>query len=145
MVKKKAVNPRGPQRNKKAMFEDFKVAAINSGGILLPIAKKMDIPYNTLVDFVKSNKYGEACQEILHNEREKITDLAEKNLFQKINDKSFPAIKFYLSTKGKDRGYVERQEVDQQTTLQGAGFQLNVVMPEGLKEKLDETKKSKKQ
>jgi len=39
-------------------------------------------------------------------------DVAESKLLELINDKNITAIIFYLKTKGKKRGYVEKQEVD---------------------------------
>lgn len=44
-------------------------------------------------------------------------DFAEGKLMACINNSEFPAIKFYLGTKHKNRGYVERQE---QTGADGA-------------------------
>ena len=39
-------------------------------------------------------------------------DVADSKLLELINDKNITAIIFYLKTKGKKRGYVEKQEVD---------------------------------
>jgi len=39
-------------------------------------------------------------------------DFAESKLHNAINEGSVPAIIFYLKTKGKKRGYVERSELD---------------------------------
>lgn len=38
-------------------------------------------------------------------------DFAESQLHKQIKDGSVPATIFYLKTKGKNRGYVERQEI----------------------------------
>ncbi len=43
--------------------------------------------------------------------RECVTDLAESQLYKKIAEGDLTAIIFYLKTRGKARGYVERQEL----------------------------------
>lgn len=45
-----------------------------------------------------------ACEEAL-------LDLAESKLMENINKGATPELIFYLKTKGKKRGYVERQEI----------------------------------
>ena len=51
--------------------------------------------------------FDAACKDI----EEALVDFAESMLMQKISaDKDLTAIIFYLKTKGKDRGYVERSE-----------------------------------
>ena len=52
--------------------------------------------------------FDAACKEI----EDALVDFAESMLMEKINDKDLTAIIFYLKTKGKDRGYVERSEQD---------------------------------
>ena len=47
----------------------------------------------------------------LREERERMTDIAEASLYQQIKDGQGWAVCFYLKTIGKERGYVERQEV----------------------------------
>lgn len=43
--------------------------------------------------------------------QEELLDLAEEKLLELIREKNVAAIIFYLKTKAKDRGYVERSEV----------------------------------
>jgi Bacterial regulatory protein, Fis family len=43
---------------------------------------------------------------------ESVTDFAETKLMQKISQGDMRAILFRLETKGKNRGYVKRQEID---------------------------------
>ena len=43
--------------------------------------------------------------------RQTLVDRAERGLIKKLVEEEWPAIRYVLSTLGKDRGYVERQEV----------------------------------
>jgi hypothetical protein len=47
---------------------------------------------------------------------ERTVDYAESHLFKLIKNGNPAATIFYLKTKGRNRGYVERQEVDVNTT-----------------------------
>ncbi len=55
---------------------------------------------------------------------ESVTDLAEAKAIKLINAEYWPAIVHRLSTKGKRRGYVERQEV---TGAEGGPMTIRVV------------------
>lgn len=46
------------------------------------------------------------------NVKESLLDLAESKLMENINNNENVAIIFYLKTKGKKRGYIEKQEVE---------------------------------
>ena len=46
------------------------------------------------------------------NVKESLLDLAESKLMENINNNENVAIIFYLKTKGKQRGYIEKQEVE---------------------------------
>ena len=46
------------------------------------------------------------------NVSESLLDLAENRLLEKINDYDTTSIIFFLKTKGKKRGYIEKQEVE---------------------------------
>jgi len=52
-----------------------------------------------------------AVQEALTEERERMTDLAESAMYTAISNGEPWAVAMYLKTQGKNRGYVERQEV----------------------------------
>jgi len=86
-----------------------KKALKDSGGIVSEIARRLDVTRMNLYIFL--NKHPELKEELEH-EREKIVDLAEKALIDKIKEGDSPMIKFILSTKGKNRGYIAKQEVE---------------------------------
>ena len=96
---------------------DQVIAAIKgSGGIKATIANRLGVSRWTVDNYLaRWKKVNDAYEE----ERESITDLAETKLIKEINDGNFPAIKFYLSTKGRDRGYVERQEQHIEANISG--------------------------
>jgi len=50
--------------------------------------------------------------------REGILDMAEAGLIQSIRDREPWAIKYYLSTQGKDRGYTEKHEMDHRGSIE---------------------------
>ncbi len=94
-------------------------AVTESKGLLTLAAKKAGIGYRTLC------KYAELCPTIrqaINESRESITDMAEGKLYQAINAGNMTAIIFYLKTKAKDRGYIERSEF---TGAGGGPIQVN--------------------
>jgi len=68
----------------------------------------LDISRNTLYAWRrKSKKLDEAMTEV----EEALIDFTESKLIEQINTGNITAIIFHLKTKGKNRGYVERQEL----------------------------------
>jgi len=61
-------------------------------------------------------------------------DFAENALFKEIRKGNTPAITFYLKTKGKNRGYIEKTEVEHSSN----DFHIQVNIPESVKELFDE-------
>ena len=57
-------------------------------------------------------------REVYEEENDKFIDEVEEQLKKACRRGSIPAIVFALKTKGKHRGYIERQEVDQSGKLQ---------------------------
>jgi uncharacterized protein (UPF0262 family) len=58
----------------------------------------------------KDNKFKEAINEIAP--KDLFLDFVESKLVEKINTGDTTSIIFALKTKGKNRGYVERQEIE---------------------------------
>jgi hypothetical protein len=86
---------------------DIKKAIEGSGGYISEIARRLKCDWHTANKYIKEFELSED----LIVEDEKATDRAEIKLMQAIEDGEIAAIIFRLKTKGKKRGYVERQEV----------------------------------
>jgi len=71
------------------------------------------ITRNAFYKWTKEKEFKEAFDSIEPDEL--IIDLAESALLEKIKSGDTTAIIFTLKTKGKKRGYVEKQEIDHTT------------------------------
>ena len=97
-------NQNRTEHHKKAMI----AALEKSLGIVTTACKKVGIGRTTFYDWLKEDK--EFAKEV--NEIQDIAlDFAETQLHSQIGGGSTAATIFYLKTKGKKRGYVERQEI----------------------------------
>ena len=101
--------------------EQFIKAIPGTGGIISAIARKVDCEWNTAKAYI--NKYP-TIRQAYDNECQTILDMAETGLYKAIREGKDWAIKYILSTKGKSRGYVERQEV---TGADGGKVQIEYV------------------
>lgn len=102
---KKAVNPTNSDILKKQMIE----ALTKSLGIVTSAAKKVGIHRDTHYEWMKSDSNYNAQVEGLQGVA---LDFAETQLMKSIQNGSDTATIFYLKTKGKSRGYVEKSEVE---------------------------------
>jgi hypothetical protein len=86
------------------------IEAINTSfGLQTIAAKKLHCSRETVDNY--ANKYPLVKQAIKDNQ-EFVLDVAESKLFQLVNSGDLGAICFLLKTKGRFRGYIERQDVD---------------------------------
>jgi len=94
----------------------------NSLGVVTVACKQANIPRSTYYKWLKEDKeFADQVKEI-----ENIAlDFAESQLHSQIKDGSTPATIFYLKTKGKKRGYVEKQELDL-TSAQPVKIKVNI-------------------
>lgn len=77
-------------------------------GIVSTACEKAGIHRSTHYDWLQSDpEYKEAVRLI----EERTIDFAESHLHALIKDKNPAAVIFFLKTKGKGRGYIERQEI----------------------------------
>ena len=88
--------------------EQFLAAIPGSAGIVTTIAKRVGCSWNTAKKYIQ--KYATVNRAWL-DEKEKILDLAETKLIEQISDGEMWAVKYYLATQGKKRGYTEKQEI----------------------------------
>jgi hypothetical protein len=85
------------------------IAAVKeSKGLLTLAAKRAGVSYWTIWKYSKD--YPTVAKAV-EESKEGLLDLAEAKLYQEINNSNMTAIIFFLKTKGKSRGYIERQEV----------------------------------
>ena len=88
----------------------FLEAIEGSGGIKMLIASRMKCSRVTVDKYI--HEYPEVA-EAYSSEVESLNDMVESKLISKIQEEnSLPAMIFYLKCKGKNRGWVERQEVE---------------------------------
>jgi hypothetical protein len=80
-------------------------------GIVTQTAKSLGIHRSTYYDWrSKDEDFAKRCDDV----QEIALDFVEGKLLKRIQDEDTTSILFYLKTKGKHRGYVERTEI--QTT-----------------------------
>ena len=92
-------------QHKKAVLE----ALEQSLGVVTTACKKVGISRRTFYDWMQKDKdFAKQVKDI----EDIALDFAESQLHRQIKDGNTTATIFYLKTKGKHRGYVERQEID---------------------------------
>jgi|TARA_R100001163_G_scaffold40037_1_gene30372 hypothetical protein len=93
------------EHHKKALLD----ALEKSLGVVTTACKTANVGRTTYYEWLKTDEdfkhQVESIQDIA-------LDFAESQLHKQIGDGSTAATIFYLKTKGKNRGYVERQEID---------------------------------
>jgi hypothetical protein len=103
--------------NKKAMLD----ALEKSLGVVTSACKSVDIARETHYRWMREDPEYKAAVDSLSDVA---LDFAESQLHKQIKDGNSTATIFFLKTKGKKRGYVERQELDVST---GKMFQIEVL------------------
>tara|TARA_R100000935_G_scaffold55103_1_gene84751 strand:+ start:382 stop:735 length:354 start_codon:yes stop_codon:yes gene_type:complete len=88
--------------------ESLLKALEQSLGVVTVACKKADIPRSTYYKWLKED--ADFASLVLDIENVAL-DFAESQLHKQISENSTAATIFYLKTKGKKRGYVERQEI----------------------------------
>ena len=115
-------------KDREAAMDKFLEAYEKSLGVLKTACEASGMCRKTIWEWRK--KYPEfdaACHEC----EETAIDFVESKMFKKIDrgDKGSESLMiFYLKTKGKHRGYVEKQEIDMNAEVKGVT--VNVTSPE---------------
>ncbi len=81
-------------------------------GVVTTACKQVDVPRSTYYKWLKTDdEFADKVKEI-----ENVSlDFAESKLFEQIQDNNTTATIFYLKTKGRKRGYWEKQQMDMTT------------------------------
>lgn len=88
--------------------EEMAQALTEAKGFISVVAKRLGCNQSTVRNYIA--RYA-CCREAVENSREAMKDFAESKLFKLVDEENITAIIFYLKTQGRDRGYIERQEV----------------------------------
>ena len=105
------------EQHKKAMLD----ALEKSLGVVTSACKTVGVGRTTHYLWMQEDKEYKAAVDELSDVA---IDFAESQLHKQIKDGNSTATIFFLKTKGKKRGYVERQEVD---VSSGKLFQIEVL------------------
>ena len=111
------------EQTKKALLE----ALEKTLGIVTTACKVVGVQRGTFYRYYNEDKdFAKAVKEI----ENVVLDFAESQLHKQIKDNNTSSTIFYLKTKGKNRGYVERQEITgkEGEPIQITGF--NYVKPD---------------
>ncbi len=109
---KKKLNRKGKANPNAKLGKDFSIDEVidmihKKGGYVTHVADAFSVAYQTLWTWKKKYK---AIEEAFIEANEVQLDFTESQLMERIKGGDTTAIIFYLKTKGKARGYVERQE-----------------------------------
>lgn len=124
-------NAKTRQKKPRMSLAQIEAALRACGGVYSAAAQKLGCVPNTVRNYVnRTPKLQKAIREIA----ERNVDLAESALMMVMRNPSHPkhvtAVIFYLKTKGRHRGYVERQEFDGQLNHTGSVATYKVNLPE---------------
>jgi len=121
MAKKKPKKKLPPQNKPRVSDRKIGLVLVTCGGCVSTAAKVLGYARSSLVFRVAKS---EELQKAVKDARDSLCDLAEAALKKKLeaDDPELGAITFALKTLGKDRGYVERTEVDHSEGVRVAGM-----------------------
>lgn len=105
---------------KKPTAEQFREVLSKKFGNLSETAKAFGATRQALYNWIKEDA---EFKEIKEDQIETLIDFAESKLMTSINNGSDTATIFFLKTKGRDRGYIEKREIDHTTQ----GEKINII------------------
>jgi hypothetical protein len=92
----------------------------DSGGITSAVARRLKCTWRTAKKYINE---WEDTRIAFEDENEVVLDMAQSKLYQSIKEGNTQDAKWLLATKGKRRGFTERQEI---TGADGGELTLNV-------------------
>jgi len=98
--------------------ENFIKALKANLGNIAESCKSINISRQTYYRWIEDKQFLQSCKDA----EESLLDFAESQLQELIKDKNPIAIFFYLKTKGKKRGYIEKQEVQLTKPIEDINF-----------------------
>jgi hypothetical protein len=108
------------------------LAMEKSLGVITTACKSVGIARSTFYEWYNSDiNFKNEIDDI----KEVATDYVVSKLFEQIKNNNHVSTIFYLKTKGKDRGFVERQEIVQRVDLES---ELQLLSDEDLEKRLIE-------
>ncbi|MBS7703301.1 helix-turn-helix domain-containing protein [Chelatococcus asaccharovorans] len=110
MTNKDTTAPRERLGGRREQFDVPTIAEAlrQAAGVISLAAARLKISRTALYQYF--DRHPE-LHDVRREIEEETLDLAEAGLLEQIRDKNMTALIFYLKTKGKQRGYVERSEV----------------------------------
>ena len=100
----------------KVTMSKFITAAKDSAGVISVIAERLQVSRQHLSQWIHGRPDAEA---VLEDENERMVDLAESKLVKVLNKDEhkdhWKGVEFTLKTKGKGRGYVSKQIVEEES------------------------------
>jgi hypothetical protein len=98
------------KHNKKELIE----AMIHSHCIVTDACDTVGVSRKTYYDYLKNDQEFKKEIDDIQNTA---LDFVEGELYKRIEKGDTTAIIFYLKTKGSTRGYIEKQQIDQNTNI----------------------------
>jgi hypothetical protein len=105
----------------------MKAALMEYGGYIGYTAKMLDVCPDTIRNYIR--RYPD-LKKVIKKARKNNLDLAQGYLMELIAARDFPAIKYFLSCKGKHLGYGVHKEVSVNAKVPGPV--INIVVPAGV-------------
>lgn len=97
-------------KQQKLTVDQIEASLRKHRGIQVLVANELNVTRGAISQRVKASK---RLQKAIEETKQKVLDISEAVLFQKIYDeKNLTALIFYLKCHGRDRGYVENKNVD---------------------------------
>jgi len=128
MTQSDTIEPKTPQKLSKAKKKKLMAEALNVNlGIVSMACRQVGISRDTHYRWLKEDpKYKKYLEDAHFNQK----DFGEHALMKLVREGNASAVLFFNKTINKDRGYIEKQEIEHSTS----GVKIEVSIPEEIKE-----------